>query len=162
MTKILIAVAGLVAGGAIVTGTAVALDRSGEQSAAVAVSPATMDGAMTPVATAVTKKLTIQHVLEGCHVWSDGARQAATMSLTLKRGARLTITDMDVDPHQIVQASGPRLRLHGHMMMGGVDSIVLRQPGVYRLTTRTLEMGPVMKTKTVGPNNKLWLTVRVT
>lgn len=161
MTKFLIAITGFVASGAIVTGTAVALDRSGQTSAAPVVAPMTTGPARISAAATVTKKLAIQHVLEGCHVWSDGGRQAATMSLTLKRGTRLTITDMDIDPHQLLQTAGPRLGLHGHMMMGGIDSIVFAQPGRYAFTTRTLEMGPMMKTKTVGPDNKLRLTVRV-
>jgi hypothetical protein len=152
--KFLIAIAGFVA----VVGTAAASALGGQASAA----PTTMGSMMTPASTTVTKKLAIQHVLKGCHVWSDGSRQAATMTLTLKRGTRLTITDMDIDPHQLLQTDGPRLRLHGHMMMGGVDSIVFERSGLYTLTTRTLEMGPVMKTKTLGPDNKLRLSVRVT
>ena len=161
MTKILIAVAVFVAAGASVTGTAAALDWSGQPSAVPVVAPMTMAGTMTPASMTVTKKLTIQHVQKGCHVWSDGSRRAPTMSLTLKRGTRLTITDMDIDPHQLLQTAGPRLRLHGHMMMGGVESVVFEQSGLYKLTTRTLEMGPIMKAKTVGPDNKLRLTVRV-
>lgn len=161
MVKILVVIAGFVAGGAIVTGTAVALDHSVQQSAAPVVESMAARGMLAAASTTVTKKLAIQHVLKGCHVWSDGSRQTATMSLILKRGTRLTITDMDIDPHQLLQTAGPRLRLHGHMMMGGVDSVVFNQSGLYQLTTRTLEMGPLMKTKTVGPDNKLRLTVRV-
>ena len=161
MTKILIAVAMFVVGGASVTGAAGALDRSGQPSAVPVVASMTMVGMMTPASMSVTKKLTIQHVLKGCHVWSDGSRRAATMSLTLKRGTRLTITDMDIDPHQMMQTAGPRLGLRGHMMMGGVESVVFKQPGLYRLATRTVEMGPMMNAKTVGPDNALRLTVRV-
>jgi len=108
------------------------------------------------------KKLTIQHVVRGCHVWSDGSRRAATMSLTLKRGGAMTIVDMDIVPHELVQVSGPRLGLRGHMMMGGIDKVVFRQPGLYRFTTKTVEMGPMMNAQTVGPDNKLRLTVQVT
>ena len=144
MIKILIAATGLVASGAISAGTAVALDGSGH-----------------PASSTVTKQLTIQHVLKGCHAWSDGNRRAPAMTVTLKRGTRLTITDMDIDPHQLLQTAGPRLGLHGHMMMGGVESMVFKQAGRYQLTTRTVEIGPMMNPKTVGPDNKLRLTVRV-
>ena len=161
MTKILIAVAGLIGAGAILTGTAAAVDRSGQPTAVPVSAPITMASTMTTASLTVTKKLTIQHVLKGCHVWSDGSRRAATMSLSLMRGTRLTITDMDIDPHQVLQTAGPRLGLHGHMMMGGVESIVFKQAGLYQLTTRTVEMGPMMNAKTVGPDNKLRLTVRV-
>ena len=112
MTKILLTIAGVAATAAAVAGTA---------------------GSAPPA-----KKLTIQHVVRGCHVWSDGSRRAATMSVALRRGGTLTIVDMDIDPHQLVQVSGPRLGLRGHMMMGGIDKVVFRQAGLYRLTTRTL------------------------
>ena len=82
MTRVLIAIAGFVAGGAIVTGTAVAFDRSG-QPAAPAAALMTMSGMMVPASATTTKKLTIQHVQKGCHVWSDGSRRAAVMRLTL-------------------------------------------------------------------------------
>lgn len=160
MTKLLVAAVGFVVGGAIITGIALALPGSAQPSKAPAVAQNAMV-AMTSASTPTTKKLTIQHVLKGCHVWSDGSRRAVTMDLTLKRGTRLTIADMDVDPHRLVQLAGPRLGLHSHMMMGGVESVVFEQTGLYRLTTQTVEMGPLMETKTIGPDNKLRLTVRV-
>ena len=128
-------------------------------SAAVAAGPSSESRGSTAASPMV--KLTIQHVVRGCHVWSDGARRNASMSLTLKRGSGMTITDMDIDPHQLVQVAGPPLGLHGHMMMGGIDKVVFRRPGLYSFTTKTVEMGPMMKVKTIGPDNKLRLSVRV-
>jgi hypothetical protein len=129
-----------------VAGSAVAALAAGTSSAAV---------------TSTNAKLTIQHVVRGCHVWSDGTHRAASMSLTLKRGSTLTIVDMDIDPHKLVQLGGPSLRLRGHMMMGGIDKVVFRKVGLYSFTTRTVEMGPMMDAKTIGPDNKLRLSVRV-
>lgn len=131
--------------------------------AATAVTGAAASGASSqPVTSApATVKLTIQHVVRGCHVWSDGSHRSASMSLTLKRGQAIRITDMDVDPHRLVQVAGPSLRLHGHMMMGGIQSVVFKQRGVYRLTTKTVEMGRMMDVKTVGPDNTLRLRIRV-
>lgn len=160
MKKLLLTIAGFAAGSAIVVGTAAALGGSG-QSATPAAAPTMPSTLMVPAAATTTKKLTIQHVQKGCHVWSDGTRRAAVMRLTLSRGTRLTITDLDIDPHQLLQVSGPRLGLRGHMMMGGVESVVFKQSAVYQLKTKTVEMGPMMDTKTDGPDNALRLIVRV-
>lgn len=100
MTRILVVLAGYIAGGPIVTGTAIALDRTHAPSPSVGVT-----------------KLTIQHVQRGCHVLSDGSRQAASMRLSLKPGPRLQLFDQDIDPHGLVQLAGLKLQIKGHMMM---------------------------------------------
>lgn len=158
MTKILVVIAGFIAGGVLVTGTALALDRT--QSPAVA--PMAMSGTMgvTGPASGMTK-LTIQHVQRGCHVWSNGSRQAASMRLNMRRGARVQIIDQDIDPHGLVQLAGPKLRITGHMMMGQRQTITFKQPGLYRLKNKVVEMGPMMDVNTIGPDNTLRLTVSV-
>ena len=155
MTKILVVIVGLIAGGAIVTGSAVAADRGANP----AVAPTTMSGMMT-TASGMTK-LTIQHVQKGCHIWSDGTRGAASMRLNLRRGARLRIVDQDIDPHGLVQVAGPKLSFKGHMMMGQSQTITFTKPGVYKLKNRVVEMGPEMEVKTIGPDNTLRLTISV-
>src|SRR5512133_4021118 len=40
-----------------------------------------------------TKKLTIQHVQRGCHVWSNGKTTSAMMRLHLRPGQKLSIMD---------------------------------------------------------------------
>lgn len=151
-TKILMAIAGLVAGGAVVTGTGVA----GGPGAA----PMPMSGMMAASPSGTTK-LTIQHVQKGCHVWSHGGRQATSMRLTLHRGARLMLLDQDVDAHKLVQLSGPKLTVGGPMMMGQSRTIAFAKAGLYRFTTRVVEMGQEMEVKTIGPDNTLRLTVSV-
>lgn len=157
MTKILVVLAGFIAGGAIVTGTAVAVDRTH----APAVAPTTMSGAMTASPSVGMTKLTIQHVQKGCHVLSDGSRQAASMRLSLKPGARLQLLDQDIDPHGLVQLAGPKLQIKGHMMMGERQTITFKHAGVYRLMTRVIEMGKMTNVKTIGPDNTLRVTVSV-
>ena len=158
MIKILGVLAGLIAGGAIVTGTAVAIDRT----QAPAVAPTTMSGMMNAASLSVgMTKLTIQHVQKGCHIFSDGSRRAASMRLSLKPGARLQLLDQDIDPHGLVQVAGPKLQLKGHMMMGERQTITFKQAGVYRLKTRVIEMGKMINVKTIGPDNTLRLTVSV-
>ena len=143
MTKLLVAIAGLVAGGAIVTGTAVAY------------------GTTSVSASTGMTKITIQHVQKGCHVLSNGSRQAASMTLNLKSGASLQLRSMDIDPQGLVQLSGPKLNIKGHMMMGQQQTITFKQPGVYRLKNKVIEMGTMMNVKTIGPDNTLRLTVSV-
>lgn len=157
MIKILAAIVGFIGGAAILTGTAVAVDRAANPAVAT-VAPTSMK---MPASVSGTTKLTIQHVQKGCHVWSDGSRQAASMRLNLGRGARVRIFDQDIDPHGLVQVAGPRLLFKGHMMMGQSQTITFARPGVYRLRNKVVEMGPMMKVETIGPDNTLRLTVSV-
>lgn len=109
-------------------------------------------------------RLTIQHVQHGCHVWSNGRIQAATMRLHMTRGERLQIMDMDVDAHQMMELGGPmRVQMGGPMMMSHGMTLSFSKKGVYRLGTHTVEMpGGGMDVKTIGPDNKLRLIVTVT
>ena len=110
-----------------------------------------------------TEKLTIQHVQKGCHVWSDGGMKAATMRLHMKVGQKLAITDADVDAHQMMELAGPmRMQMGGPMMNGHGMTLSFTKKGVYRLGTKTVEMGDEgMDVKTVGPDNNLRLIVTV-
>ena len=50
----------------------------------------------------------IRHQVAGCHTWSvDGSPFRAAQSVKLARGGKLTITDNDVMPHQLVRLAGP-------------------------------------------------------
>jgi hypothetical protein len=125
---------------------------------------AMMTAAVSPVVT----RLTIEHVLHGCHIWSNGTTTATMMRLHLKVGQRLAILDQDVDPHQMMQFSGPaRLHLGGPMMpLMTKHALMISFPskGVYRLGTRTVHMPagmPSMDVKTIGPDNNLRLLVTV-
>ena len=158
MTKILLVISGFIASGAIVTGTALALN--GTQSSATA--STAMSGVMGAASSSpAMTKITIQHVQKGCHVWSNGSLRTASMHLNLKRGARLQIVDQDIDPHGLVQVGGPKLTFTGHMMMGEHRTITFKQPGVYRLRNKVIEMGSMPEVKTTGPDNTLRLTVTV-
>lgn len=74
-------------------------------------------------------ELRIAHVLRGCHVWNSGQRRAATMRLSLPRGGRLAILDQDLDPHQLGELSGPRLRVPAPMAMMGEARVRFAQAG---------------------------------
>jgi hypothetical protein len=110
------------------------------------------------------KELRIQHVLRGCHVWSNGQTTGAMMQLHLKPGQHLAILDEDVDAHQMIQLAGPmHLRMGRAMMMNHAVTLSFPKRGVYRLGTKTVEMPgqPMMNVKTIGPDNSLRLVVTV-
>ena len=112
-----------------------------------------------------TASLTIQHVQRGCHVWSNGRTTGAMMRLHLKPGQTLSIMDMDVDAHQLMQLAGPaRLHIGGPMMTADGMKMTFTRRGVYRFGTRTVEMpgmAGMADVKTIGPDNKLRLVVTV-
>jgi hypothetical protein len=118
-----------------------------------------------PVAAAPdSAQLTILHVQEGCHIWSDGNRRAATMRLTMAEGGTLTLVNQDVDVHRLVQLAGPDVALGGTLMMGGRTALVFSEPGLYRLRTETVEvegMEEMMDVETEGPDNELEVEVEV-
>lgn len=153
MSKLLILIAGFAAGAAILAGTVVALDETQ--------APALRSSALAGAAPSGTRTLVIQHVQRGCHVWSAGGRRSASMRLDLSRGSRLVLVDQDVDPQGLVQLAGPRLAFGNHMMVGRGQTLVFTKPGLYRFRNRVVEMGPMLKVKTIGPDNVLRLTVAV-
>ncbi len=168
MRNLLIATTGFLVGAALMTAVAVALPRTTtatvKQSSPLAAMP--MGGAtgmMGSTASApASRKLTIQHVRKGCHVWSNGKTTSPTMRLSLGRGGRLSILNQDVDAHQLLQLSGPtKLHLGGPMMMNHGTTIAFAKRGVYRLKTKTVEMPGMAEVETIGPDNTLRLVVTV-
>jgi hypothetical protein len=115
--------------------------------------------------------LVIRHQTQGCHMWSfNEGRFLASQSITLARGAKLTITDADVMPHTLVELSGPRVRTAGSTiggmgmgMMGQkspIMSVTFSHAGTYRFRTHAGE-DYMTGVKTTGPDNVLRLTVVV-
>jgi len=173
MRGVLYAAIGFLAGGALITGvalvprhTTVVLDAPADVATPMSQTAIPMGGTMmgsSAMAPAMSR-LTIQHVLRGCHTWSNGTRQSPTMRLTVKSGGSLSVLDQDLDAHQMMQLSGPaRLHLGGPMMMNHRMVVSFPTKGVYRLRTKTVEMpgGMEVESETVGPDNTLRLIVTV-
>ena len=165
MRNLLIAITGFFVGAGLLIALLVALPRTTNVTVTEATPHMAQGGAGMMVSASVpaTRKLTIQHVQKGCHVWSDGNATGAMMRLRLKSGQKLSILDQDVDAHQMVQFAGPtRMRMGGPMMMNRGMTIAFTKNGVYRLGTKTVEMsGGGMEVKTDGPDNELRLVVTV-
>ena len=163
MRNPLITLTGFLVAAGLIAAVAVAAPRQTTVTASGMPMAGTMgNGMMGTVAAPTTAKLTIQHVQKGCHLWSNGKTSAAMMRLHLKVGQKLSILDMDVDPHQMMQFAGPaHLRMGGPMMMNHRVTISFPKRGVYRLGTKTVEMPGGMEVKTTGPDNNLRLVVTV-
>ncbi len=112
-----------------------------------------------------TGTVSIRHQMHGCHSWSfNSGPFKSSLSVSLKTGTVLRITNNDVMPHKLVQTAGPRVRLThpGMSKMAASATVKLTQKGVYRFTTKAGEdyawAGSI---KTMGEDNVLHLTVRV-
>jgi len=110
---------------------------------------------------AVTKRVSIVHAQKGCHVWSVGATRTAGLHLTLHRGDRLAVVNLDLDMHKLVRVSGPPTNAGAFMMMNQRVLVRFTKVGVYRFHTRVADMRGMPEAETMGPDNKLVLTVRV-
>jgi hypothetical protein len=136
---------------------------SNQMSATAMANGMTMSPAARPTtASAQTVSLTILHVQRGCHVWSNGKTTGAMMRLHLKRGQTLSIMDMDVDAHKMMQFSGPmHMQMGGPMMTTHGMKMTFTKKGIYRFGTKTVAMAGMTDVKTIGPDNKLRLVVTV-
>ena len=133
----------------------------------VAAAAGTSSAARLPQAAKIapaSARLTIVHLQKGCHNWSNGTIQAATMSLRLRPGGTLTVVNNDVDIHRLVQLSGLRVSLPGPLMMTVARTIRFPRAGVYVFKTKVVElegMDDMMQVKTDGPDHALRLVVTV-
>jgi plastocyanin len=107
--------------------------------------------------------LTIRHQTRGCHNWSFAGKAVhVSQSITLARGAVLTVVDNDVMPHKLIQVSGPKSTLTGALMqrIGAKAHVGFPAKGTYVFKTRAGE--DYMKgVKTIGEDNVLKLVVTV-
>jgi hypothetical protein len=123
-------------------------------------------GSTSPAATAravPTLRLAIVHVLHGCHSWARGTKVLGpSRKVTVRRGTRLVIRVNCPMSFDLVQLRGPRLRLGGRFYAGTTRTIVFRKVGRYTLRATNVESSDEQGLETLGPDNVLKLTVRVT
>ena len=110
--------------------------------------------------------ITMRHQMRGCHAWSvNGGPYRAALRTALARGGTITFLNNDVMPHKLVQTGGPAARYRGNPAMRHMSTSVratFGKAGVYRFTTKPGEDYPGMALKTIGEDNVLRLTVKVT
>jgi plastocyanin len=76
----------------------------------------------------------------------------------------MTFLDNDVMSHKLVQTGGPAVRYHGSPAMRHMSAsvrVTFGKAGVYKFTTKPGDDYPGMAMKTIGEDNVLRLTVRV-
>jgi plastocyanin len=104
--------------------------------------------------------------MKGCHAWSvNGGPYLAIQKTTLARGGTITFLDNDIMSHKLLKTSGPAVRYRPGPAMRHMSAsvrVTFGKVGVYRFTTKPGEDYPGMAMKTIGEDNVLRLTVRVT
>jgi plastocyanin len=149
MKRLLIILAGLSVGVGLTAGVAMT-GTTAQQNAATAPAKST---------------ITIRHQMHGCHAWAiKGSAYRAAQKTALARGGTITFVDNDIMSHKLVQTAGPAVRYHGGRAMPHMSAtirVTFGKAGVYKFTTKAGEDYPGMAMKTIGEDNVLRLTVRV-
>ena len=108
---------------------------------------------------AQTVRLTIQHVVQNCHVWKG---RGTSTRVTVKRGARIVIRSdcpMDFD---LAQVNGPKVALGGpRLYTGQSKTLAFRKAGTYRFTVTNVQIPEDRGLVVLGQANVLGLTVVV-
>ena len=111
-----------------------------------------------------TVRLTIVHVVQGCHVWGDvnGNPFGPSRTLKVKSGTAVTIRINCPMSFDFVQLAGPKLALGASLTQPGtVRTLLFAKRGVYKLQATNVESSEQMGMTTLGPDNVLVLTVQV-
>lgn len=128
----------------------------GVGAAALAVSTA---GASTQVPKKAS--LTIVHVQKGCHVFTGAAGTAAALKLSIARGGSVTVLNQDIDGWTLIEKAGPAKFTSQALKMNDRAVFKFAKPGVYTFATKSFDWKGMPEAKTIGPDNVLRLTVRV-
>lgn len=109
-----------------------------------------------------TVALQIVHTVRGCHVWQSSHDLGPAGVLRLKRGDRVQLRVSCPMDFKLTQVRGPKLRLGDPVMHTGTSrTIVFAKTGVYVISAVNLQSSTDMGLQTLGPDNTLTLTVRV-
>ncbi len=111
-----------------------------------------------------TVRLTLIHVMRGCHVWgtADSRPLGASRTVELKRGGRLEIRISCPMAFDVTQVAGPKLDLgDSRWESGTAHTLVFAKKGLYRLRAVNVQSSAEMGLQTLGPDNVPVLTVRV-
>jgi plastocyanin len=105
----------------------------------LAIAAILVGGATSSVSAPGHASILIRHQVQGCHAWSvDGGDFEARQSITLRRGAVLSVLNADVMPHTLILTSGPSLHISNATMgtMASSLKLTLVHAGTYHFTTR--------------------------
>ena len=111
-----------------------------------------------------TVRLTLIHVMRGCHVWGNADSQplGAVDTVDLKRGSRIEIRVSCPMAFDVKQVTGPKLALgNPRWQTGTTHTVVFKKVGVYKLKAFNVQTSKEMNLETLGPDNTPVLIVRV-
>lgn len=110
-----------------------------------------------------TVRLTILHVIRGCHVWAtvDSKPFGARRSPTVKRGTTVEIRVNCPMAFDVVQTKGPRILQPSRWQTGTSHSLRFARKGVYAFQAKNVQTSEEMNLQTLGPDNTPVLTVVV-
>ena len=111
-----------------------------------------------------TVRLTLIHVMRGCHVWgtADGQPYAAQKTVTVKRGTRVEVRISCPMAFDVTQVAGPSLGIGTQRWETGTShAFVFKKVGVYKLKAVNVQSSAEMNLQTLGPDNNPLLVVRV-
>jgi hypothetical protein len=121
-------------------------------------------GAPTAVASP-TIRLTLVHVMEGCHMWgkADSTPLRAAYTVRARPGQKVEIRvscPMDFD---LAQVAGPKVSLgpDPRWRTGTTHTLVFKQRGVYRFTATNVQTPEERGLETLGTTAVPVLTIRV-
>ena len=107
-----------------------------------------------------TIRLAIFHTWNGCHVWSSTKKPHAR--IVVRRGTRVAIRPncpMDFDLRQV---AGPKVAsARVRIFAGTTRTLVFRRQGTYRFVAKNVQSSEEQGLETIGPDNKLTLTIIV-
>jgi len=108
-------------------------------------------------------RLTIVHVLRGCHAWgtADSQPLGPTRTISVQRGTALEIRVSCPMGFAVVQTSGPPLALASPWQTGTTHTLVFAKKGVYAFRGTNLVSSADAGLQTLGRDHVLVLTVRV-
>jgi len=111
-----------------------------------------------------TVRLTIIHFVQGCHVWGtvDSQPLGPTRTISVHRGTRVQIRVNCPMAFDFTQVAGPKLDLGAtRTYPGTVRAVVFTRTGVYRFRAVNVQSSTDAGLQTIGSDNVLFLTVRV-
>jgi len=117
-----------------------------------------------PALASPTVRVTIIHFVRGCHVWGtvDSQPLGPTRTIAVHRGTRLQIRVNCPMAFDFTQVAGPQIDLGASRTYPGtVRTIVFAHPGVYRFQAVNVQSSTDAGLQTIGSDNVLVLTVRV-
>lgn len=116
------------------------------------------------VSASPTVRMTLIHVMRGCHVWgtADSRALGASHTVVLKRGGRIEIRINCPMAFDVTQLAGPKLALGASPWQSGTaHTLVFKKPGLYRLKAVNVQTSEELGLQTMGPDNVPLLIVRV-